>query len=300
MTIVVTGAAGFIGRHLVRALAQRDHAVVGVDRRAGIPPEATVAVQADLADDRDGVVDDLLRDADAVFHLAAFAGVRERGHGVEARRRRDNVDATRRVVDTVPAPVPLIVTSSSSVYGGSNGRACAETDTPAPAGGYARSKLDVERLCARRVSRGGHVAVARPFTVVGEGQRPDMAIAQWIAAARAGEPLPVYGSLERTRDVTDVRDVVEGLLRIADRGVRATVNLGTGAPQRLREIIGAVGTATGTAPAVVVRPASREEVPHTWADTRRCEALLGFVPQTDLLDVVRRQAAASERLPVAS
>ena len=292
MPVVVTGAAGFIGRHLVAALQQRGHTVVGIDRRDALPPQAHIGVVADLSDDR-ATISDVLRSADAVFHLAAFAGVREHGAQAQERRHRDNVAATRRVTSEVPLDVPLIVTSSSSIYGGSRGRACVETDAPLPRGGYAASKVQVERLCAKRVSRGGLVAVARPFTVAGEGQRSDMALARWIAAARAGRPLTVLGSGDRTRDITDVRDVVTGLLRMADVGVRSTINLGTGQAHTLRALCEAVAVVTGTDVNLRVEPAGSEEVPATLADTQRCARLLGFVPQTDLLALVQRQAAAS-------
>lgn len=292
MTVVVTGAAGFIGSHLVAALADRGAAVVGLDRRPRPAAAAGAYVQADLADPED-VVDDVLRSADAVFHLAAFPGVRSTGPDAPDRRRRDNIDTARRVVETVPLDVPLIVTSSSSVYGGSRGVASTELDRLRPLGGYAESKLAVERLCARRVSRGGLVAVARPFTVAGPGQRPDMALARWIAAARAGDPLQILGGLERRRDVTDVDDIVKGLLRMADRGVRATVNLGTGQAHTLRQMIGAVAAATGTEVVTVVIPAATEEPAATLADTTRCRALLGFAPTTDLRDLVARQARAA-------
>ncbi len=294
MTVVVTGAAGFIGAHLVTALAGRGYRVAGIDRRRGVPAAAAVAVTADLADVGAGDgVDDLLRAADAVFHLAGHAGVRGSGAAVEAQRRRDNVDAGRRVLAAVPRDVPVVVTSSSSVYGGAvGGAASVETDHLRPAGGYAASKVALERLCAARVARGGLVAVARPFTVAGEGQRPDMAIARWLADARAGRALRVFGSPARTRDVTDVRDVVEGLVRLAERGIRATVNLGTGRGHRLADIAATVCRVVDADPGTVVAPAPADDVAATLADPRRCAAMLGFVPVTDLDDVVRRQAHA--------
>lgn len=302
MTVVVTGAAGFIGRHLVNALEDRGQSVVAVDRRPFPTPAAgaTVAVQGDLADIGDAAVEHALRSADVVFHLAGFPGVRERGPAADARRQRDNVDATARVVESVPLGVPLIVTSSSSVYGGTTGRPCAETDRLQPRGPYAASKVEVERACARRVSRGGLIAVARPFTVAGEGQRPDMAISRWIAQAVAGEPLLILGDPRRSRDITDVRDIVEGLLRMADRGVRATINLGTGRPQRLGDVVALVAAATGVELTTTVSPAGDDEPAATLADTARCEALLGFRPSTDIESLVARQvAAAVAALPAA-
>ena len=294
MAVVVTGAAGFLGRHLVRALVGAGHNVIGIDRNDGIPDQA-IPLRADLAEpDEPSLV--ALREAEAVYHLAGFAGVRATGAGVAEQRRRDNVVATRQVLHAVPLHVPVVVTSSSSVYGGSLGRPSAETDRLQPRGDYAASKVDVERLCARRVSAGGFVAVARPFTVAGEGQRPDMGISRWLSAAQSGRALTILGSPARTRDITDVHHVVEGLVRMGQRNVRSTINLGTGRSHRLDAVAAAVARAVGADVRVVVTPASDIEPPDTLADTRRCQALLGFTPVTDLDDLVSRQLAATRPL----
>lgn len=290
MAVVVTGAAGFVGQHLVGHLCALGHRVVAVDRRpcSGLPTAVTSVVadlvEADLAG--------LLRDADAVFHLAARAGVRDPRPDIERLRHRDNVLATAAVLAAAPAAVPVVVTSSSSVYGGSSGRGCREGDELRPRGGYARSKVRVEALCAARRAAGGAVAVARPFTVAGEGQRPDMAIARWIDAVSTSRPVHVLGSPARTRDITDVRDVVDGLVRLADRGIGRTVNLGTGVGHTLEQILAAVCTAVGAPTEVQCHPAPYDEVPDTRADTAHCERVLGFRPTTDLADLVQRQVAA--------
>lgn len=293
MPVVVTGAAGFIGRTVVATLRRRGYPVVGIDRRPWVPCDGEVAIRAAL-DRADATVTDALAHADAVLHLAGCPGVRDTAPDVALRRYRDNVVAGAHVLAATPAATPLVVVSSSSVYGGSaGGRACAEEDTPSPRGGYARSKVALEARCASRRAAGGLVGVVRPFTVAGEGQRDDMAIARWLAAAQAGRPLSVLGSLDRLRDVTDVRDVAEGIVRAAERGLTTTVNLGTGRPRTLRELVATVAVATGADPELVVTPAAHVEVPATRADTRRCADLLGFVPHTDLPALVARQLAAS-------
>lgn len=295
MRAVVTGAAGFIGSHLVDALVARDATVVAIDRRPVATPPGGHALRADLAARADeGALKAALERADAVFHLAGFPGVRAASPDAARRRVADNVVATARVLAATPLDVPLVVTSSSSVYGGARaGRASRETDAPRPLGGYARSKAVAEALCRRRAERGGVVAVARPFTVAGEGQRPDMALARWIEAVRLGRPVRILGSAERTRDVTDVRDVVEGLVRIVERRVQATVNLGTGTPCTLGEMVACVAVALGRPADVVVEPAPEGEPAATRACTERCRALLGFAPRADLAAVVERQAAAA-------
>ena len=239
-------------------------------------------------------VEDALATAEVVFHLAGRPGVRDGGPGAEAARARDNVAATAAVLRLVPRDTPLVVASSSSVYGGADDRPSREDDPLRPLGGYAHSKAAVERLCHER---GGAVTIVRPFTVAGEGQRPDMALARWIAAVRAGRPIRILGSPARTRDVTDVRDVVEALRRIADRGVTGTLNIGTGRPRTLADLAAAVCRALGAPAELVVSPAGAAEPAATWADTTRLRDTLGFVPRTDLDALVTRQAAATPDLP---
>lgn len=289
MTVVVTGAAGFLGRVLLRELVARGHDVVAVDRRPIPAGTGALALQADLLD-ADPRVARALAAAEGVWHLAACPGVRDTAPDVEIRRRRDNVEATRRVCAAVPPDVPLVVTSSSSVYGGARaGRPSREDDPLRPVGGYARSKAAGEGVCAERLAAGGRVLVARPFTLVGERQRPDMALHRWVAAARAGRPLTVLGALSRTRDFTDVRWAARALADLATAPA-GTVNVGSGRPRPLAEAVAAIGTVLGTVPLVEVRPALVEEVADTWADTSRVSALVGPPPETDLLDVVARVA----------
>lgn len=304
---VVTGSAGFIGRMLVAALAERGP-VIGIDRRpqpsqtTPQPPQATQTTQhgvcfitADLLD-LPPAARAALATASSVYHLAGCPDVRDARSDADQWRYRDNVLATGAVLAAVPMSTALLVASSSSVYGGSRGgRPSAEHHRLRPRGGYARSKVVVEQLCGARAQAGGRVAVVRPFTVAGEGQRPGMALSQWIAAARDGRPLRIFGSLRRSRDITDVRDAVRALVELGDLARAGepigTVNLGTGAPLRLGEIVDAIGRVLGTPVHTAVEPAATVEVEHTLADTTRLRTLLGWSPRTDVDALVARQLA---------
>jgi nucleoside-diphosphate-sugar epimerase len=291
VTSIVTGAAGFIGQALVRALLDTGETVIGIDRRPQRPEPGLTVITADLVE-RAEPVRAALAAADRVFHLAGCPGVRDAGPDIEARRHRDNVLATAAVLAAVPARTPLVVTSSSSVYGGAvHGRPSAEGDPPRPRGGYARSKIDAERLCLARIETGARIAIARPFTVAGEGQRPDMALSQWIAAARAGRPLRLLGSDLRTRDVTDVRHAASALIDLTERGAQGLVNIGSGVGQTLRAMIAAVAAALDTDVRTFVVPASHVEPSDTLADVRTLRARIGWTPQTDLPALVARQVA---------
>lgn len=292
MAIVVTGSAGFIGSNLVGFLREAGRGVVAIDRRdqPTLPGLTCVKAELGLPDD---AVDAALRDADMVLHLAGCPGVRDRSPDVAWRRHRDNVLAARRVLESTPPDTMVVLASSSSVYGGSDGMACRENQPVRPRGGYATSKVETERLCGARAAVGGAVVVARLFTVAGEGQRPDMALSRWITDVAAGRPARVYGSLERTRDITDVRDVCAAMLALAEHQASGIVNIGTGTAHTLKEMLEAVGAALGQAVTVDLEPADHDDPDATLADPTRLLELTGVRPHTDLAGLVRRQAAAA-------
>lgn len=307
MRIVVTGGAGFIGSVLVPTLTRSGHSVTVIDRRPPSPPTRRAAPTPGGVNGHRRLVGDLTEptaamraafaDADGVIHLAACPGVRDAAPDVGRRRWRDNVAATDSVLAMVPAWTRLVAFSSSSVYGGAGRRAdgsirpSRESDPLAPRGGYAASKVAAEDLCRSRLEAGGRVLIVRPFTVIGEGQRPDMAVATWAAAARAGRPVTIFGAPDRSRDLTDVRAVARGTLALLDSGATGHVNLGTGRPRTLAELAASVCRAAGVEVPRVVADAADREVRHTLADVTRLRALTGAVPHTDLDDAVRRALA---------
>lgn len=294
MAVVVTGSAGFLGRAVVARLLADGRTVLGVDRNPAVPlgPRHRT-LHADLVD-ADPAVTTAIREAEGVLHLAGCPGVRDARADAALHRHRDNVLATAVVLRAAGRQVPVVTATSSSVYGGAvSGRPCREDDPLNPRGGYAASKAAAEALCRDHNAAGGHVVVARPFTVAGEGQRPDMALSLWIDAARDGRPVRVFGSLDRTRDVTDVRDVARALTALLGAGAPGPVNIGTGTARRLGEMVEAIAAVLDVDVDVRVEPAGPEEVPDTRADTRRLAALIGFVPRTDLIEVITRQVAAA-------
>jgi nucleoside-diphosphate-sugar epimerase len=297
MTVVVTGAAGFIGSHLVERLTSTGERVFGIDRRPMVSASGITPVVGDLSTP-DANLANILRSADVVYHLAGCPGVRDHSQDIQWRRQRDNVLATQRVLALTPPTTLVVLASSSSVYGGSDGQPCHEDDPPRPRGGYARSKLEAEQLCHARAASGGAVVAARFFTVAGERQRSDMAIAGWINNMINGDPVMVFGDLGRTRDITDVRDVVDAMCGLARVGASGIVNVGTGQAHTLWQVLEAIGATLGLPMTVKVQPTPKDDPDATLADPTRLRQLTGLTPHTDLAALIRRQAASTLPQPV--
>lgn len=220
-TVVVTGAAGFIGSSLCEALLLAGWRVVGVDaftesydpaeKRANLAELVThrafQLVESDLA-----LADlrSILEPADAVVHLAAESQQSQSWGGLFSRYVERNVLATQRLLEVAAEArvARFIYASSSSIYGSADAPS-KESDIPQPASPYAVSKMAGEHLAAVHASNGMRVLVLRYFSVYGPRQRPDMAVRKFIDAAITGQPLTVYGDGKQVRDLTFVDDAVQ-------------------------------------------------------------------------------------------
>ena len=198
--VLVTGAAGFIGSNLVDELLARGAEVVGVDNFLGnygrAVKEANLRTaqenrafhfrELDLARDD---LDELVAGTDAVFHLAARPGVRDSWGAHYQDYLTHNVLATQRLLEALRpyAAKPLVLASSSSVYGDVPNLPVREDATPAPVSPYGATKLAAEDLVHLYVKSYSLTAVIlRYFTVFGPRQRPDMAIHNFTRAILPG------------------------------------------------------------------------------------------------------------------
>ncbi|HEY8348036.1 MAG TPA: NAD-dependent epimerase/dehydratase family protein [Symbiobacteriaceae bacterium] len=290
--ILVTGAAGFIGSHLVRRLAADGHEVVAVDRRpvAGggghggpIRWYRGDLLEMDLAP--------LVAGVEYVIHLAGQPGVRESWS--EFRHySRGNIETTQRLLEVLRGkPVAkFVLASTSSVYG--EAPMPAREDGPVkPVSPYGLTKLAAEGLCELygRTAKIPWVAL-RYFTVYGPGQRPDMAFSRWLAAARGGKPLEVYGDGGQMRDFTYVADAVEATVRaLFTPAAGMAVNVGSGRPVSVREAIAVIEQVMGRPVQIRHLAPARGDMRETRADTTRLQRELGFVPATPLAEGLARQ-----------
>src|SRR5262245_4055305 len=293
---LVTGAAGFIGSHLVERLLAEGARVTGVDcftdaydpglKRANIAGALTDPsfrlLELDLATaDLGG-----LPEVQVVFHQAAQPGVRSSwgaDFGVYLRR---NVLATQRLLDRYRTSTleRFVYASSSSVYGDAERYPTDESMLPRPFSPYGVTKLAGEHLTLLYGRNFGlPVTALRYFTVYGPRQRPDMAFHRFCRGLLAGEPLVVYGDGKQSRDFTFVSDAVEGNLRAwrhsAPQGV---YNVGSGSPVELLEAIRLLARALGVEANLRFEPSAAGDPRRTRADASRLRAELEFAPSVGI------------------
>jgi UDP-glucuronate 4-epimerase len=308
--VVVTGAAGFIGSHLVEALLARGDEVVGVDNfdpfydramkernLAEIGEAAGFAFrELDLLDGER--VEALLTPETVLVHLAAKAGVRP-SLADPVGYARTNLTGTAAVLEAARrAGVRRIVfASSSSVYGDSTPSPFRE-DAPAvdPVSPYAATKRGGELLLSSIAPLFGFRAAAlRFFTVIGPRQRPDLAVHAFARRMAAGQPITLFGDGTNGRDYTYVDDIVGGVVASIDWTAEGPAgmepfNLGNNHPVPLREMVATVSEALGIEPVVEWAPMQPGDVQHTCADIGKSERVLGYAPRTPFAEGVRRFA----------
>jgi UDP-glucuronate 4-epimerase len=292
--VVVTGAAGFIGSHLMETLLARGHDAAGVDcftdyYDPALKEENARGFEVRRLDLAREPLD--LGGVDGVFHLAGQPGVRSFGDvfGVYLER---NVLASQRVFEAAAAARARVVfASSSSVYGEAERYPTPEETPPRPLSPYGITKLTCEHL-ARAYGRsfGLDAVVLRYFNAYGPRQRPDMAFPRVVdALARDGE-FTLYGDGGQSRSFTFVGDVVEATVRAMERAQPgSTYNVGGGQEATMTEAIGLLERIAGRPLRVRREDAVPGDQRRTKADTARIRADLGWEPRTALEDGLRAQ-----------
>ncbi len=304
-TVLVTGAAGFIGYHVCQRLAARGDAVVGVDAfnayyepalksaRADRLHDAGVPVHCLDVADADAMLDHVLTsNVSAVVHFAAQAGVRhsidhplEYGHS-NLTGHLSVLEACRRA----PKLRHLVYASSSSVYGDrpALGAAFRETDpVEHPVSLYAATK----RACELMSQSYAHLygipqSGLRFFTVYGPWGRPDMAYFSFTRKILRGEPIEIYGDGLMQRDFTYVDDIVDGVVDVLDRppqpGGHRIFNIGNTEPRALLDFLGLIESACGREAQRSFKPMQPGDVTSTWSDVSALHALTGYAPKISL------------------
>ena len=313
-TILVTGAAGFIGQAVCLSLASGGADVLAVDSfdpyydldlkrdRAALLAEAGVAVhRLDIADPE--ALAGLARRSGVrrVVHLAAQAGVR---HSLSAPFAYQHanlaghlsvLECCRHLADFEH----LVYASSSSVYGdrhGQGGPFSEDDRVDRPASLYAATKRAGELMSESYASLYGlPQSGLRFFTVYGPWGRPDMAYFSFTRRILAGEPIEIFGDGRMRRDFTYIDDIVDGILGVLDRpppaGVNRLLNIGNDRPEHLLDLVSILERATGREAEKIMKPMQAGDVTETWADIGRIRALTGYAPRTYLSEGLPRFVA---------
>jgi len=311
---LITGGAGFIGSHLTgRLLGQGERVVVIDDFSTGSRANlASVAEDPNLTVIEGSVTDcgalgQLVADSGFVFHLAAAVGV-DLVVQSPIRTIETNLKSTEAILETAaPNRTPLLLPSSSEVYGKSSREGFAETDDlligPPTLGrwSYACSKLMDEFLAlAFHAERQLPVTVARIFNTVGPRQtgRYGMVLPRFVEAAQAGEPLRVFGNGQQSRCFCHVDDTVEALLRLAkcDRAPGGVFNIGSTEEVSILALAKRVIELTGSQSEIELVPydeaydAGFEDMQRRKPIVDKLEQFTSFRPSTPLDDIIRSVA----------
>jgi UDP-glucuronate 4-epimerase len=306
--VLVTGAAGFIGSHLVEALVSRGDEVVGIDNFDPFYPRAVK--ERNLRDVGPGpgftFLEQDVRDVAAlrawltpdtvIVHLAARAGVRPSladpvGYADM------NVTGTAAVLEAArrAGVSRFVLGSSSSVYGDSTPVPFREDAVAVePLSPYAATKRAAELLLRAVAPIYGFRSVAlRFFTVYGPRQRPDLAIHTFARRMVAGEVITLFGDGTQARDYTYCDDIVAGVLAAIDWTAIAPLgmevfNLGGNRSVPTRAMLDEIAAALGIEPRVEWAPMQPGDVQRTAADLTRSGTVLGYAPRTPFPEGVRR------------
>jgi UDP-glucose 4-epimerase len=306
----VTGAAGFIGSHLVERLLASGTRVTGVDGFTDYydPALKRANLAGPLADGRFRLLEldlgeaDLatLPEVDVVFHLAAQPGVRASWGAEFATYTHHNVLATQRLLERYRESrlERFVYASSSSVYGDAERYPTPEDLLPRPFSPYGVTKLAGEHLVLLYGRNFGLPGVAlRYFTVYGPRQRPDMAFHRFCRAMLRGETITVYGDGSQSRDFTFVADAVEATFLAWERGGGPAVyNVGGGSQVEVREVVDLLERRLGVKANVRHEPMPPGDPLRTRADSTRLRAALGMVPSVGIEQGLAAEAEWACRL----
>ncbi|WP_374765190.1 NAD-dependent epimerase/dehydratase family protein [Yunchengibacter salinarum] len=318
MTILVTGAAGFIGFHVARSLARRgdgDGHVLGIDNFTPYYLPRLKQARADSLAAEPGAafetvdfshmaaLEDLARRhrITQVIHLGAQPGVR---HSLDHPHvyAQSNLVGHLNILEFCRHHVPgghLVYASSSSVYGGASELPFTtdqRVDTPISL--YAATKRADELMSQSYAHLYGLAQTGlRFFTVYGPWGRPDMAVWLFTEAILEGRPVTLYNNGDMGRDFTYIDDIVDGILKVAAHSPppdpamgdapHRIYNIGNNRPNRLRDLVTAIEEALDRKADIRTAPMQPGDMPETWADISTIQHDLGFTPRTTLREGVQ-------------
>jgi nucleoside-diphosphate-sugar epimerase len=305
--VLVTGADGFVGPHLVKRLIETGHEVLAGCRPGGVPLSkwlgarwlnATRVIDLEITDP-ESVARALDAQPDGIVHLAAVAYSPEaqadpvKAWDVNVTGTAHLLRATARRRSTGAEGPIVVVASSAEVYGDGAARPRVETDVPRPHNVYSWSKVGAELAAGYAISAWGlRVVVARPFPATGPGQTHRV-IPNWLEALRRGEP--ISGDPTIVRDYIDVRDMAEAYLAILGAGRSGeTYNIATGREVRFGELAAKLGQLLGADGHLVPPLNPRSGLQHLVGNPRKLQEHTGWQPTIHLEQTLEDMIADAE------
>lgn len=306
--ILITGGAGFIGSHLVDYLiGENKWQVVVIDNFDSFysPELKRRNIEPHLANPRFSIYEaDILdkvtlrkifeeNEFDQIVHLAALAGVRPSLLRPDAYTR-VNVEGTLNLLEMAKefGVKRFVFGSSSSVYGINSKVPFSESDKiEFPISPYAATKAAGELLCHTYSHLYGiRVVCLRFFTVYGARQRPDLAIHKFSKLIWEGKPIQMFGDGTTKRDYTYIDDIIQGVRSAIDydKSGYEIFNLGESRTVELRYLIELLEENLGKKAIIEKMPHQPGDVPITFADISKARKLLGYNPQTNIEDGIKK------------
>jgi len=302
MKILVTGAAGFIGSHLVDRLISLNEYVIGIDNFdpfydkkiklsncAGFV-NSPCYIHYDINIFEQKLLEEIFskHKIDVVIHLAAKAGVRP-SIADPTGYYNTNVIGTLNILEVMKknGVKKMIFASSSSVYGNNNKTPFSETDTvDNPISPYAASKKAGELLChTYHHLYDFDIYALRFFTVYGPRQRPDLAIHKFSRLIRERKPIPFYGDGSSGRDYTFIDDIIDGIIAALERLKGFEVfNIGESKIILLSQMISVLESALGKKAILERLPLQPGDVQLTYADISKARKMLNYQPKINFED----------------
>lgn len=285
---VVTGAAGFIGKSLIRYLSDNDVEVIGFDRVA-TKISGCIVYKADITDT--AVLDDFLDEETTLFHLAANANVAD---SVFNPRNdfKNNIYSLLEVFESARRKMCKIVfPSTASIYDPSNSLPLKEHAFVKPTSPYAAAKVSGEAYCAAyNRSFGVDIKIARMFSVYGDGMSRFAIYDLFKKLTRNKMQIEILGDGNQIRDYLYIDDVVRGLVIIAENGVPGEdYNLASGEAVRLIDLANKIATLMGINDIEII-PTGQSfpgDVPKWYADISKIKQI-GFEPEVSLNSGLKR------------
>jgi len=301
-SILVTGAAGFIGSHLSEALLEAGYKVTGIDNfdsfyereikesnlQIALKHPQFFFIEGDAGDQN--LLNAIPHKIDIVVHLAAKPGVLPSIKNPPAYIK-NNIQLTNNLLEWMHKKEikKLVFASSSSVYG-NNAKIPFEEkdDVNEPISPYAFTKRTCELMnYTYHKLYGFDIINLRFFTVYGERQRPDLAIHKFVGSIINKKPITIYGDGKTARDYTYYADTVEGVIaaiKYVDQhnSVWEIINLGNRSPVYLIDLVNIIAKKANVEPVLIYEEMKPGDVNITYASIENANKILGYQPQTNL------------------